>query len=117
MIEGPVTSQLTASALQLHPWTIAISDPAAASKLKHLAYYQHVDRETADQPVLPPWILQPALDPRVRWSRRCSLIATTRGQRCRQQVPPADRRPGLRSRVRCWTSGPEVRRRADLTHV
>jgi glucosamine-6-phosphate deaminase len=64
MIEGPITAQLTASALQLHPWTVAISEPGAASKLKNLAYYQHVDRETQDQPVLPPWILQPSLDPR-----------------------------------------------------
>jgi glucosamine-6-phosphate deaminase len=64
MIEGPVTSQVPASALQLHPWTIAISDAAAGSKLKHLSYYQHVDRERADQPVLPPWILRPELEPR-----------------------------------------------------
>jgi glucosamine-6-phosphate deaminase len=64
MIEGPITAQLAASALQLHPWTIAVSEPGAASKLKNLAYYQHVDRETQDQPLLPPWILQPALDPR-----------------------------------------------------
>ena len=64
MIEGPVTSQIPASALQLHPWTIAICDLPAASKLAQLAYYQHVDRERADQPVLPPWILEPKLDPR-----------------------------------------------------
>jgi glucosamine-6-phosphate deaminase len=69
MIEGPVTSQLPASALQLHPWTIAISDTAAASKLRHLDYYQHVDRERADQPVLPPWIVRPALAPgRPAWA-------------------------------------------------
>lgn len=66
MIEGPVSSQLPASALQLHPWTIAISDPAAASKLKMLTYYEHVDRETQDQPSLPPWIERPDLDPRRR---------------------------------------------------
>jgi glucosamine-6-phosphate deaminase len=64
MIEGPVTSQCPASALQLHPWTIAISDTAAASKLKNVEYYQHVDRERVDQPVLPPWIVRPELDPR-----------------------------------------------------
>ena len=64
MIDGPVTSQVLASALQLHPWTIAISDTAAASKLKNLDYYRHVDRESADQPVLPPWIMQTDLDPR-----------------------------------------------------
>jgi len=69
MIEGPVTSQLPASALQLHPWTIAISDTAAAAQLKHLDYYQHVDRERADQPVLPPWIVRSALTPgRPAWA-------------------------------------------------
>jgi len=64
MIEGPVTAQCPASALQLHPWTIAISDPAAASLLKNIDYYRHVDRERADQPVLPPWITRPEVDPR-----------------------------------------------------
>ncbi len=64
MIEGPVSAMAPASALQLHPWTIAICDTAAASKLKNVEYYQHVDLERADQPVLPPWILQPELDPR-----------------------------------------------------
>lgn len=67
MIEGSVSSLLPASALQLHPWTIAISEPQAASKLKLLSYYQHVDRETLDQPVLPPWIERPELDPRRRF--------------------------------------------------
>jgi glucosamine-6-phosphate deaminase len=65
-IEGPVTSQVTASALQLHPWTFAFCDMPAASKLRNLPYYRHLDRELADQPVLPPWILQPELDPRRR---------------------------------------------------
>lgn len=64
MIEGPVTSQLTASALQLHPWAIAISDITAASKLANLSYYLHIDRELRDQPVVPPWIVRPELDPR-----------------------------------------------------
>lgn len=64
MIEGPVTSQVPASALQLHPWTIAISDVAAASQLANREYYEHVDAERRDQPVLPRWILQPELDPR-----------------------------------------------------
>jgi glucosamine-6-phosphate deaminase len=64
MIEGPVSSQVPASALQLHPWTIAISDEEAAADLKNLDYYRHVDRERSDQPVLPPWILAPELDPR-----------------------------------------------------
>lgn len=64
MIEGAVSSQVTASALQLHPWTIAISETAAASKLKNLPYYQHLDRELQSQPVIPPWIARPELDPR-----------------------------------------------------
>ena len=64
MIEGPVTSQVTASALQLHPWVIAISDRDAASQLQHADYYRHIDREMADQPVLPPWVFEPELDPR-----------------------------------------------------
>ena len=64
MIEGPVTSQITASALQLHPWVIAISDEDAASKLQHTDYYRHIDRETTDQPALPNWVYEPELDPR-----------------------------------------------------
>ena len=64
MIEGPVTSSLPASALQLHPWVIAMSDAAAASQLQNVDYYQHVDRETTEQPILPSWVFQPELDPR-----------------------------------------------------
>ena len=64
MLEGPMSAMLPASALQLHPWAIAICEPAAAAKLKHLDYYRHVDRERADQPLLPPWILRPERDPR-----------------------------------------------------
>ncbi|MFP6678129.1 MAG: glucosamine-6-phosphate deaminase [Pirellulaceae bacterium] len=64
MIEGPVTSQVTASALQFHPWTIAISDRDAAAKLKNLDFYQHIDGELADQPELPLWVFQPELDQR-----------------------------------------------------
>lgn len=63
MIEGPVTAQVPASALQLHPWTIAMSDVAAAGKLANVDYYKHVDEERADQPITPPWILHPELDP------------------------------------------------------
>lgn len=64
MIEGPVTSQLPASALQFHPWTIAIADAGASAKLRNADYYRHVDRESADQPLLPPWIERTELDPR-----------------------------------------------------
>lgn len=39
-IEGPVTSQITASALQLHPRVTAIIDEEAASKLKRIEYYK-----------------------------------------------------------------------------
>ena len=75
MIEGPVSAQCPASALQLHPWTIAISDIAAASKLKHVEYYRHVDRERADQHVLPPWIVRPVLDPRRQAERLINATA------------------------------------------
>jgi glucosamine-6-phosphate deaminase len=64
MIEGSITSQVPASALQLHPWTIALCDRAAAAKLKNVDYYVHVDRERSDQPLLPPWIVRRELDPR-----------------------------------------------------
>jgi len=43
-IEGPVTTQVTASALQLHPKVIAICDEAAASKLKRRTYYEHIEK-------------------------------------------------------------------------
>jgi len=39
-IEGPVTSTITASALQLHPDVIAIVDEAAASKLHRKDFYR-----------------------------------------------------------------------------
>lgn len=39
-IEGPITSQITASALQLHPRVTAIFDQEAASKLERKKYYQ-----------------------------------------------------------------------------
>jgi glucosamine-6-phosphate deaminase len=41
-IEGPITSQITASALQLHPRVTVILDEAAASKLKRKEYYKFV---------------------------------------------------------------------------
>ena len=39
-IEGPVTSQITASALQLHPKATVILDEGAASKLKNIEMYK-----------------------------------------------------------------------------
>lgn len=44
MIEGPVTAFVPASALQLHPETIALVDEAAATDLKLQAYYRQVYR-------------------------------------------------------------------------
>ena len=41
-IEGPVTSQITASALQLHRHVTVVLDEAAASKLKRIRYYNWV---------------------------------------------------------------------------
>lgn len=43
-IEGPVTSQITASALQLHPDVVIILDEEAASELKRRDYYLHAER-------------------------------------------------------------------------
>ena len=41
-IEGPVTSMITASALQMHPSTKAFLDEGAASKLKMREYYDWI---------------------------------------------------------------------------
>ncbi len=41
-IEGPVTSQITASALQLHSYVTVVLDKDAASKLKRTEYYNWV---------------------------------------------------------------------------
>ncbi len=43
-IEGPITSQITASVLQMHPNAIAIMDEDAASELKSKDYYIHVEK-------------------------------------------------------------------------
>ncbi len=43
-IEGPITSQITASALQLHPATTVLLDRAAADWLQRKEYYEHVER-------------------------------------------------------------------------
>jgi len=40
LVEGPITSQVTASALQMHPRATVIVDSAAASKLKRINYYK-----------------------------------------------------------------------------
>ena len=41
-IEGPVTSQITATALQLHSYAIVVLDEKAASKLERKEYYNWV---------------------------------------------------------------------------
>lgn len=41
-IEGPVTSMISASALQLHPHCVVVLDAAAASRLKEADYYRWV---------------------------------------------------------------------------
>lgn len=41
-IEGPVTSQITATALQLHSYAIVVLDDEAASKLERKEYYNWV---------------------------------------------------------------------------
>ncbi len=49
-VEGPITSMCTASALQLHPDTIAFVDEAAASKLKMIDYYRWIQAKKPDAP-------------------------------------------------------------------
>ncbi|MEM2929536.1 MAG: glucosamine-6-phosphate deaminase [Thermoproteota archaeon] len=48
-IEGPITSQITASILQMHPDTVIIIDEAAAAKLRRKDYYRHVNRLLEEQ--------------------------------------------------------------------
>ena len=44
-LEGPITSQVTASAIQLHRGEITVvMDEPAASKLRHVYHYRHVER-------------------------------------------------------------------------
>jgi len=45
-IEGPVTSQVTASILQIHPKAIAILDEAAAADLQRKDYYKYAEEQT-----------------------------------------------------------------------
>ncbi len=44
MIEGPITSQVTATALQMHPHAIVVLDELAAAQLKRREYYQNAER-------------------------------------------------------------------------
>ena len=50
MIEGPVTSMLTASALQLHPHAKVFVDEPAAGKLKMREYYDWVAKKKPGAP-------------------------------------------------------------------
>ena len=47
-VEGPITSQVTASALHLHPHVIALCDEECASELRRRDYYRHVEAMTQD---------------------------------------------------------------------
>ncbi|MBN1911381.1 MAG: glucosamine-6-phosphate deaminase, partial [Pirellulales bacterium] len=49
-IEGPVTSMITASALQLHRDAMFIVDRDAASQLKMLEYYEWIQAKMPDAP-------------------------------------------------------------------
>ncbi len=51
-IEGPVTSQVTASALQLHRSVIAVLDEAAASWLNRRTHYRHAEAGMPDMDLL-----------------------------------------------------------------
>jgi glucosamine-6-phosphate deaminase len=48
LIEGPVTAQVTASALQLHPDIIAVCDEVCASELDRRKYYEHIEVMSKD---------------------------------------------------------------------
>ena len=47
-VEGPVTSMISATALQLHPRCTVIVDEAAASKLKEKDYYHWIFNNEPD---------------------------------------------------------------------
>ncbi len=49
-IEGPVTSMITASALQLHPDVIAFLDRDAAGKLAMIEYYEWIQAKSIGAP-------------------------------------------------------------------
>jgi glucosamine-6-phosphate deaminase len=48
-IEGPVTSSITASALQMHPDTVAVLDEDAACELERLDYYKFKEQAWEDR--------------------------------------------------------------------
>ena len=48
LVEGPVTTAVTASALQLHPKATVLIDEAAAAKLEHGDYYRWVQSQKGE---------------------------------------------------------------------
>ncbi|MCJ8314231.1 MAG: glucosamine-6-phosphate deaminase [Saccharospirillaceae bacterium] len=44
-IQGPITAQCPASALQLHANTVIVIDELAASKLTNIDFFKHIERE------------------------------------------------------------------------
>ena len=46
-IEGPITSSVSASALQLHHDVTVLADESAATQLSHRDYYDRVVEQTA----------------------------------------------------------------------
>ncbi len=69
-IEGPVTSMITASALQLHRDVVCYLDRAAASSLTMIEYYEWIE---AKQPSAPPSVPAP------HFLRRAARTAGPRG--------------------------------------
>ena len=49
-VEGPVTSMITASALQLHPEVVVFIDRPAAADLKMMGYYQWIQQNKPGAP-------------------------------------------------------------------
>ena len=49
-IEGPVTSMITASALQLHRDVLYVVDREAASELAMIEYYEWIQAKMVDAP-------------------------------------------------------------------
>ena len=45
MVEGPVSAWCPASALQMHPATVLITDSAAASALTDPDFFRHIEQQ------------------------------------------------------------------------
>jgi glucosamine-6-phosphate deaminase len=59
LVEGPVTSAITASALQLHPAATVLIDKAAASLLEHRDYYLWISSQQSEYEKLKCRLAQP----------------------------------------------------------